>query len=386
MATKTEFRPKSVLFVTSGLRMGGAEIYLLRLLERLDRKHFSPTVLSMLDEGQIGPKIRDLGIELKTLQMQRPLSFVRHLVTLPGWLRPLKPDIVHGWMYHGNLLAAIIAFFWRTRLFFSIHGAVHNDQGEKPLTSAIVRINARLSGNAEGIVYCSPESAREHEDIGFESRGRLVIPSGYDCEIFKPEPADRQSIRRELGISPSEFVIGMFGRYHPVKDFPSLIKAFSRIHQRFPELRLILAGDGVEPDNPELKGWLADAGILDVTSVLGIRSDMPRIYRALDVLAMTSICEVGPMVVGEAMACGVPCLATNVGIARQMIGDSGRIVEVGNTDQIENAMLEFLRMTPEEKDLLGLKAREIIKCHWDIAKMAQCFARAYEVASMAKRD
>lgn len=378
LATPSDTPPIPILFITSGLRMGGAEIFLLRLLEQLDRKRYAPSVLSMLDEGQIGPEITRLGIELKVLEIQKPHRFFRNLPKLLAWVWTLKPKIIQGWMYHGNLLSAFLAPFTGSRLFFSIHCAIHKNQGEKSLTAAVVWMNARLSRRAEGIVYCSKSTAKEHEAVGFMPQKTIIIPSGFDCGLFCADASDRTAIRDELSIREEAFVVGMFGRFHPVKDFPALIEAFSKVHAQYPKTRLLLAGDGVDASNSTLNTWLENAGISEVTLRLGIRSDMPRLYRALDLLAMTSISEVGPLVVGEAMASQVPCLATDVGMAREMIRDAGWIVDVGDIDQIRKALLEALEMTPMAGAQMGIKAREIIQKHWSIAEMSQSFLIVYQ--------
>ena len=206
---------------------------------------------------------------------------------------------------------------------------------------------------------------------------RVVISNGFDLDTFKPIPEDRELIRAELGFSADHFLVGMFGRFHPVKDFPTLFQAVQMISASFPKMRLVIAGDGINLNNQELMTMIASAGLSNITAVLGTRSDMPRIYRAIDLMAMTSISETGPLVIGEAMASGVPCIATNVGICKKIIKNTGWIVSIGSPMEVAAALRQAIEMDPSQMKSIRERSRKIIEDQWSAARMTQSYSDLY---------
>ncbi len=154
------------------------------------------------------------------------------------------------------------------------------------------------------------------------------IDNGFDTQIFHPDVEDRRAVRTELGLGDETPLIGHVARFHPVKDQATLVEAMFLVVKNHPEAVLAMVGDALDPDNAELARLTEP--LRGSVQLLGRRDDVPRLMRAFDVAVLSSAGEALPLVIGEAMASGVPFVSTDVGDARQVIGDSGRIVPVGD--------------------------------------------------------
>ena len=187
-----------------------------------------------------------------------------------------------------------------------------------------MRLSARLSPLTAAIAYCSSESARQHHALGFDPERTVVIPNGFDCAATRPDPAARPRLCAELGIDPARTLIGMLTRAHPMKDHGNLIRAVARLLADGARVHLILAGRGVDDPGGRIARAVAAAGIGRHTSLLGEREDISPVTAGLDVLVSSSAWgEAFPLIVGDAMASGVPCVVTDVGDCAWIVGDTG---------------------------------------------------------------
>jgi glycosyltransferase involved in cell wall biosynthesis len=184
-----------------------------------------------------------------TLNMARRLPSLLTLARLIRAARRARPDLLQGWMYHGNLAASVAACATgRPRpVLWNIRHSIHDLSREKPLTRALVRIGAALSGMPRAIVYNSRISAAQHERLGYAGDRTVVIPNGFDCEQFKPCAAARGELCNELGIGPGRTIVGMIARTHPMKDPVNLIKAMGLVRNAAPDLHLIMVGEASRP-------------------------------------------------------------------------------------------------------------------------------------------
>jgi glycosyltransferase involved in cell wall biosynthesis len=152
-------------------------------------------------------------------------------------------------------------------------------------------------------------------------------------------------------------------------------------------VQFLLAGDGVEPHNTQLSAWIAETGVAERFHLLGARDDMHRLTAALDVaLVSSAFGEAFPLVVGEAMACAVPCVVTDVGDAAFMVGDGGRVVPARDPAALAEAALELLTQRPQERAALGQRARERIASEFELSAVVARYADLYDevLAGMAQ--
>lgn len=214
--------------------------------------------------------------------------------------------------------------------------------------------------------------------MGYRACRWMVLPNGFDVAAFAPDAEARRTIRQQLGVSDSDFVIGMVGRYHAMKGFDTFVRAASLLAKKETRARFVLVGSDVTENNAELTGMLEAAGILGKVALLGQRRDVPAIMNAFDILASTSTSEGFPNVIGEAMSCGIPCAVTDVGDSACIVGQAGVVVQPGD-DEAMAAAWQSLSAMPE-KDFFALKqvARQRIVEEYEIGVVASRYQAVFE--------
>jgi glycosyltransferase involved in cell wall biosynthesis len=356
--------------------MGGAQGMLLRLVERLQGQ-FEQYVVSLTNCELIGRRIAALGVPVEELGISRAFPNPLVLVKMVLIIRRLRPTIVQTWMYHADLLgglasrlAGVQALVWNVR---------NNDPKKiKRLTRWVVSLCARLSWYIPTrIVSCSQAAVNTHIKLGYDPNKFIFIPNGFDISVFKPDESARKAVRDELGIPQNSPIVGLIARFDPQKNHSLFFAAASLLHRRRPEVHFLLAGRGVNPGNEKIVRQIQEAGVVKVTHLLGERNDIPRIMAALDIATLCSWSEAFPNVLGEAMACGVPCVATDVGDASLIVGDTGRIVPRDDPAALAHAWEELLSLPVEERQALSRKARARIAEHFEIGTIAERYAALY---------
>lgn len=369
-----------IVFIITGLSTGGAETMLLKLLERLDRNRFALHVISLTTLGEIGPRIAALGIPVEAMGIQpglpSPITFLR----LVRQIRRVKPDVVHTWLYHADLLGGLAA---RLAGVSAIGWCIRNSNLDKDKTKfstrAVVGLCARLSTWVPSqILSCSEEARQVHVALGYAAEKMRVVPNGFDLARFKPDGDARSALRAELGLADSTPLVGLIARFDPQKNHAGFFEAASMLHQQMPHVHFVLAGHGIERNNAILMRAINKAGVLANTHLLGLRNDTPRLMAALDVLASSSYGEAFPNVLGEAMACGVPCAVTDVGDSAYIVGDTGRVVASGDMAGLALALQALLVLPPSEKAALSERARARVAAHFEIGKIVRQYEDFYE--------
>lgn len=351
--------PIRVLHLISTLDTGGAEQSLLRLVRSMDPFMFANEVVSMTSYGPMATKIEEAGIRVHTLGMRKGRPGIAGVLRAHRITRLFRPHIVQCWMYHANLMGLVLAgpkrVVWNIRcsdIDLAAYGSVYR---------YTVLAGARLSPIPRAVVVNSLAGRKAHEDLGYHPREWVVIPNGIDPETFRPDEASRRERRAGLGIGGDAIVIGLVGRYDPIKDLPAFFKAAEFFHAIHPGAHFVLAGRGLDTSNTELAKALPRGIPGDHMHLLGEQQDMERFYPLLDILASTSVSEGFPNAVAEAMACGVPCVATDAGDAASIVGDTGIIVQRRSPEQVFRAWLTLASMPQEARRDMGMRARERIR-------------------------
>jgi len=351
-----------------------------KLLGYLPRDLVSNEVVSLTGEGSVAAWIRELGVPVYALGARRGMPDPRAVTRLMRRMKASRPQVVQTWMYHADLigglaakLAGDIPVAWNIRQ--SNLDPVHS----KRLTIWTAKICARLSRRIPArIVCCSDAAARIHREMGYAADKMVVIPNGFDMESFRPDAGARVSVRTELGIGQNDPVIGLVARFDPQKDHRTFVDAASILGARLLSARFVLCGDGVTWDNQELVRWIDDAGIRDRICLLGRRDDIARLLNGFDVATLSSAYGEGfPNVVGEAMACGVPCVVTDVGDSAWIVGDTGRVVPIRDAKALADSWLALVEAGHQARQALGARARARIVEHFDLEAIAGRYAKLY---------
>jgi glycosyltransferase involved in cell wall biosynthesis len=369
-----------IVHIINSFEYGGAEVMLGNLLARADRTRFEPLVVSLIDDLRLAGSIAAAGIPIRVLGMRPGVADPRALARLACWLRRERPHVVQTWMDHSNLIGGLAArLAARTVLVWGVHHCRHVRGLTKGTTLLTVAACARLSRRLpRAIVCCSEGSRSEYERRGFVADKLVVISNGFDTTAFRPDREARIEVRRELGLGPDVPLVGLVARYDPVKDHVSFVRAAALLRRRLPAVHFLLCGDRVDHANTELTSAVNALGLEGCCHLLGPRRDVARLQAGLDLATSSSVSEAFPLCLGEAMACGVPCVATNVGDSAAILGATGRIVPPRAPALLARAWEELLEFAPEERSRLGMEARRRIQERYELAAVAARYETLYE--------
>jgi len=354
---------------------------LYKLLSAMDRKTFDSEVISLTDIGSVGKKIEALGVPVRVLGMRRGLPNPLMILKLAGWLRRFKPDAIQTWMYHADLIGGLAAkIAGGIPVAWGIRQSNLDPTGSKRTTIWTAKLCAWLSHCLPSkIVCCSNASQQVHHALGYAVDKMIVIPNGFDLTAFKPDPAARSAVREQLGIAEQCILIGLVGRFDPQKNHHNFILAAVELLKRRPEIHFVLCGDQVDWKNTTLSNWIDQAGVRSNFHLLGRRQDIPHLTAALDIASSSSSYGEGfPNVVGEAMACGVPCVVTDVGDSALIVGETSRVVLPRDPFALATAWLELIDLGSNERKQLGEAARQRIHECFSLPDIAEQYGKLYQ--------
>lgn len=373
-----------IVFITTGLATGGAEKMLAKLLSRLKDAQIEAGVVSLLPSGPVSKEIEALGIPLWHLGLDTPWRVPQAAVSLVRITQHFRPDVIQGWMYHGNLAA-----WWargvgarQAKLFWGIRQSLYDLGREKPLTRWLIRLGARLSPGVTAILYNSQTARGQHEAAGYAAARAHVIDNGFDTGRFGPDGVAYRSVREELGLAPEAKLIGLVARFHPMKGHEVFITAARQLVACRANVHFLLAGRDVSLDHSLFRDASGDPCMRGRLHLLGERQDIPRLTSALDIASSASSWgEAFPNAIGEAMSCGVPCVATAVGDVARIIGDTGFVIPIGDAAALANAWKHLLALPDGERQALGARARLRVIEHFSLERIAARYAALYHSES-----
>lgn len=367
-----------ILHIIVDLTSGGAELMLKRLAAaHMEQGAHEHQVISLRTLATVGPMLQEAGIRVDALGMQSGRATPRVVARLVREIRARKPDIVQTWMYHSDLLGGLAARLAGVRhLIWGVRIAdISKEMGIPRSTALVRRACARLSSILpERIVYVAHSARRVHEALGYDPAKGVVIPNGY----VLPEAVDAGRLRAELGLSSDALIIGSAGRFCAQKDPQSFIAAAAQLAPRHPNMHFVMMGRGHSPDNAELAAWIRAAGHPERFHLLGERYDMPTCLAGMDLFCLHSIGEGFPNVVAEAMSVGTPCVATDVGDAAFLVGETGSVVPPSQPDALAAAIEALAALAPERRRELGAAARDRVARHFSMDAITRQYSQLYD--------
>lgn len=369
-----------ILHIINSLDQGGAEILLAGLLEHSERRKTQYEVISLTTLGPVSERITALGIPAHAVQLNF-ISFPWALLKLFFLVWRSRPDIIQTWMYHSNFFGGIAGkLLTGAKIVWGLHASRLDPLNTKVGTLLAIKACTLVANWLPDIIICCSESAQKfHESLGYDPAKIIFIPNGFDLDRFQEKPEAKADLINELGVKDKTCFIGMIARYHPNKDHRNFLVAASLVRQDVPDVHFICCGKGVTRENPVLAGCIEEFDLSDCCTLMGERGDIPQLAAALDVFVSSSfIGEAFPLVLGEAMACGTPCVTTNVGDAAIIVGETGRVVPPRDPGSLANALENILRLSPSERLELGKDARHRITTNYDIHDISKQYFAQYE--------
>jgi glycosyltransferase involved in cell wall biosynthesis len=344
--------PIRICHLITGLDTGGAERSLVNLVTVMNREEFENEVVTLLKPGPMAQALVQAGIPVTSMEIRRHMPNPVVLLSLIRHLRVNRPAILQTWLYHADFLGTAAAVFARPEhLLWNVRSSRIDDPSIAPSTRYLVRFLAMLSRHPDAIVVNSQDGQEDHKRIGYRPKQWINIPNGVDLERFSPRRSERAMLRDRLGLSADSVVIGLVARYHPMKDVETFLRAASLFQHDHENARFVLCGDGLSTDNAPLTELVRSLNLDRRVVLLGLRQDIELIYPTLDVFTLCSICGEGfPNVLCEAMACDVPCVATDVGDSAEIIGDRRCIVPLRDPRAMAGAWRALLEKGPRLPD------------------------------------
>tara|TARA_B100001057_G_scaffold449247_1_gene490270 strand:- start:47 stop:1165 length:1119 start_codon:yes stop_codon:yes gene_type:complete len=361
-----------IIHIITGLKNGGAE----NLLYKICRNDClnNHVVISITSGGKYFLLLRKIGIKVYSLDMKfySLLKFF-YLILL---LRKFKPDIVQTWLVHGDFvgglaskLAGVKNIIW-TILYSKLDISI-----EKISNILLIKVLSKLSYIIpKSIVVVSKNSKKNCIKLGYDKKKINLIPIGFDLSIYKINKNQRLNLRKMLEIKREIALIGIVARFHPVKDHENLLNALSNVVTKNKKFCCILVGPGTNKKNKILFNITKKLGLENYVKLLGPRNNISEIMNALDVNILCSKSEGFPNVVAEAMACGTPCIVTDVGDSALIVGKTGWVVPPKNSEilssTIEKVLDDINKKNWKKRCFL---ARERVKKKFEINKMIDSY-------------
>lgn len=359
--------------VVNGTGVGGAERMVGRVLTRLSPDEFDMKVFCLDSCGAVADQLEAAGIPVLGMDiLKRRVPNPLDIVTLSRELKHFRPDVVQGWMYLRNLYGGIAAKLARRDC--PVAWNIRHSTIDAKIDSRSMRLTAWIGGKLsrlmpKKIVLCAEAAREAHCNVGYAPDRLQVIPNGFDLSEFHPDPAARLRVRQELGLSDEVPLVGLMGRFHPHKDHRTFVRAARVVVDRVPNAHFLLVGADQVFTTTDIWSWVDEVGLRDHFHLLKVRPDPAAIDASLDVSVCSSTTEGFPNVVGEAMACGVPCVATNVGECAEVVGETGRIVSKQNPQQLGDAIADLLSLPRVDRISLGQAARRRVCERYDIVQI-----------------
>jgi glycosyltransferase involved in cell wall biosynthesis len=377
------------MHVITSLGTGGAEMMLKRLIQAQQNKpDYRHTVITLKNIGEAGRQLQDLGIEVQALEMRSLLEFPRAVWELKRRIRASRPDVVQTWMYHADLLGGLAArWAGNHQVIWGVRCTAIPQRGISA-TGMIVSFCSWLSRFVPRVIVCCAESARIfHIEKGYDRTKMVVISNGYDLATFHTRPALRQQARAAFGFGEDDIVVGVVGRFDPLKDYRTFVRCAAVLASKVERAKFLMVGRDLDRGNRALCGWIEESGLAHKFVLAGERRDIPGCLAAMDVFCLSSIAEGFPNVVCEAMAMQVPCVVTDVGDAAEIVGETGIVVAPRDPMALAAALRVMLNNGAAERSRLGELARRRIEERYSIESISTQFGAIYDdVTQKLSRD
>ncbi len=333
----------TIVFLGRTLHVAGAERQLTALSIGLHERGHRVVVVTFYAGGVLEQELRQGGVEVWSLRKAGRWDMVGPFLRLLVLLKRERPDVLHGYLKGPNLLASFASLlFPAIRVVWSVRGSM--EKADDYLGEIIHLVEGGLSRTADIVVANSYAGREEMLAKGVPPAKVVVIPNGIDTRRFAPDRATGQHVRAAWGVQATERVIGIVGRLHPSKGYTIFLQAAEQVARLHTDVRFVCVGKTVDKAYLEqlytLGAPLQRSGNLIWAHE---RSDMPAVYNACDIVVMPSLAGEGfPNAIGEAMACGVPCIVTDVGDMAWIVGDMGLVIPAGSVEHLTEAMITML--------------------------------------------
>lgn len=350
-----------ILFLVRSLDQGGAERQLVALARALHKKGHQISVAIFYPDGAFESELKEAQIRVLCLNKEGRWDVLRFFLRLLGVVRDARPQILHSYLTGANILACFVKLIYpAVTVVWGLRGSYMDMSRYDWLASFTYRIEPYLSRLPDFIIVNSYAGLETAVQRGFPGEKIRVIHNGIDCDRFRPDAAAGKKLRAEWRIRESDILIGLIGRLNPMKDHPTFLRAAAIIARERADVRFVCVGRGTEKYQTKLRAVCDELELSERVIWAGARTDMSAVFNALDIVCSASSFGEGfPNVIGEAMACGKPCVVTDVGDSALIVGDLGMVVPPRDPQALANALRTCL--TKETRGLAAAIRERIVR-------------------------
>ena len=358
-------RPLKTLFVITSMPVGGAETLLVNLLRKFRPSHIIPSIACLKEKGPLGDEI------------------AKEFVVTEGWLRSkydgrVLPRLANH--LRKEKIDALISvgagdkMFWgRLAARFASVPVVCSALHSTGWPDGVGKMNRWLTPITDAFIAVAKPHGQFLADFEkFPVNKIVVIPNGVDTHRFQPNSSARTEVRNELGLTPDTPLIGIVAALRPEKNHTLFLNAASIILAKVPKAHFVIVGEGSE--RSLIENTTAELKITKSVSMLGTRSDTPRLLAAMDVFALTSHNEASPVSILEALSCGVPVVSTRVGSVAESVHDqwNGFTVDPGDMNAVAER-IKYLLWNKSTSEMMGSNGREHVQSNGSLETMVRMY-------------
>ncbi len=346
------------MFLARSLEYGGTERQLVTLAKGLQQRGWPVTVAVFYEGGPLENELHAASVSVVPLHKGGRWDVLRFLARLSKVLQRENPALLYSFLSVPNIISiGLKPLFPKARRVWGVRASNMDLRRYDWLSRFSYRVERGLARFTDLVIANSRAGWEYAAAHGFPKDHTIVIPNGIDTVRFHPDHQAGVAIKQEWGVAEHERLIGLVARLDPMKDHPTFLRATAILAEERPDVRFVCIGDGPQGYREQLLGMAAALELKQRIIWARARTDMVAVYNALDILSLSSCYGEGfPNVIGEAMACGVPCVVTDVGDSAYIVGDTGVVVPPRDPaalargwaemiDRIESARPEVCSMT-----------------------------------------
>lgn len=366
-------RNHRIVFLVRSLETGGAERQLVLLAKELQHRGLRPTVVTFYAGGAFRSELEDASVPVIALSKTGRWDVFGFLVRLAVTVWREHPTVLHAYLAVPNILAVTLRpFLPRTRIVWGLRASAIQFDRYHWLARATDRLEALLARWPDLIISNSHAGRTHAITRGYPAKRIVVIPNGIDTRRFQFDEEGRRRVRGEWHIRSDELLIGLVARLDPIKDQITFLEAVAKVRNALPSVRFACVGSGSNALANTLRSLAKRLELDDLGVWPGRRDDMPAVYSAFDIAVSSSVGEGFSNAIAEAMACQRPCVVTDVGDSRLIVGDTGAIVPAGDSNAMCSALLALARScTDPSRQSLGPRARARIDEQFNVQHLVE---------------
>jgi len=362
---------KNILFVVRSLNPGGAERQIVNLAKGLKNRGYNVFVAPFCySDGCFEKDLLESGICVYPLGKRRVWDLLSCFWRLLFIIRHKNPGILHSYLPGSNLVALLFKFlFPGLKIIWGVRSSCRLPKFCSIRINLILKLESFFSCFADHIIINSYAGKDHFVKKGFPAGKVTVVSNGIDTDYFRPDRAAGCAVRSEWGIDKNAKLIGIVGRIEFLKGYDTFIEAASFLARQRKDVMFVCVGNDYERYKIKMLALSCKLGLKNRIIWVGQRNDMPQVYNAFEILSSCSLCEGFSNVVSEAMACGITCVATDVGDTAFIMGGIGKIVQTGQSEELAQAWSDILNLSAQERELLSQRARNRIADEFNLEKL-----------------